>query len=105
MHTKFTLTIEDADGVAQTMVRETDWPDASPHFLDATEQALLPVFHSLQLESYRQRVEQVARQLAETAQAEYGGTVIRSPHRYRIDGEIGRTSVEIYGVQEGQRIV
>ena len=105
MHTKFTLTIEDADGVAQTMVRETDWPDASPHFLDATEQALLQVFHALQLESYRQRVEQVARQLAETAQAEYGGTVIRSPHRYRIDGEMGRTSVAIYGVQEGQRIV
>ena len=57
MHTKFTLTIEDADGVSKTMARETDWPDASPHFLDATEQALLQVFHSLQLQSYRQRVE------------------------------------------------
>jgi len=32
MHTKFTLTIEDADGVSQTMARETNWPDASPHF-------------------------------------------------------------------------
>ena len=52
MHTKFTLTIEDADGVSKTIVRETDWPDASPHFLDATEQVLLPVFHALQLESY-----------------------------------------------------
>ena len=90
MNTKFTLTIQAVGGTSQTIEVEADLPNAGPQFLDQTEQALLRVFHSLQIETYRQQAEDMARHLAETAHATYGGTLMRSPHRYRIDGEMGR---------------
>jgi len=46
----------------------------------------------------------MARPLAVTAQAQYGGTLIRSPHRYRIDGEMGRISLDTYGLQDEKRV-
>ncbi len=105
MHTTFTLMIENAEGTSQTVVMEADLPTAGPHFLDETEQALLRVFHSLQLETYRRQAEHMARQLAETAQVQYGGTLIRSSHPYRIDGEMGRISLDTYVLQNEKRVV
>jgi len=83
---------------------QADLSAAGRPFLDETEQALLRVFHSLQLETFRRQAEHMARQIAETAQAQYGGTLLRSPHPYRVDGEMRRISLDTYGLEDEKRV-
>ena len=81
------MIIENAEGTSQTVAMEADVSAAGPHCLDEMEQALLRVFHSRQLETYCRQAEHMTRQLAETAQVQYRGTLLRSPHPYRVKRE------------------
>ncbi len=80
-------------------------PSAESDPMNSGERMILDTFTLAQTRVYGQYLATVAREAAQTAQAEFGGNVVENATVYRVDGEIGRVTFPTYALRKDDQTV